>query len=197
MLPQQNIFTPIMMKTMLEENSTTTPPPPSSEHMPRAASIKVRQSEYKDVLKKRAMDNLVEKRQQLRDVMRDPLHYQSLNFHDEYVQSCKLELERILRQEKGTMTDDEYNNLLWELEQEIEKELKEEEEEFLKEYEEQQRMEAQDMEELINFYEKSVFLCPFCKKNYLHETKHSLFCKCGLRIPTSVRFYFDLLINIL
>ena len=75
-----------------------------------------------------------------------------------------------------------------ELGKEIEKEVKEEEEEYLKQLEEEETLEADDLEQLINYYEKSVFLCPLCKKNHLLETKHSLFCKCGLRVPTSVRF---------
>ncbi|KAF0972487.1 hypothetical protein FDP41_009390 [Naegleria fowleri] len=164
-------------------------------NLPREASIKVRKTEYKQVLKARAMENLKDKRKLLRDQVRDPFaaHHQvgsssSLEFnpYDEYMNACRLELERLMAEDKGSMTDDEYNELLWELQQEIENEFQEEDEEQLREYEEQQRLEAQDMDELINFYEKSVFLCPVCKKNNLHETKHSLCCKCGLRIPTSL-----------
>lgn len=198
-------------KKMFPNDRPTFPQPPlqlgsSSErndssirsNLPREASIKVRKTEYKQVLKARAMENLKDKRKLLRDQVRDPFaaHHQvgsssSLEFnpYDEYMNACRLELERLMAEDKGSMTDDEYNELLWELQQEIENEFQEEDEEQLREYEEQQRLEAQDMDELINFYEKSVFLCPVCKKNNLHETKHSLCCKCGLRIPTSVRFY--------
>ena len=162
----------------------------SNNHL-REASIKVKKSEYKNLIKQRAIQNVKEKRRQLQDLIRDPFSNSNNNelaIHDEYIKACKLELERMLSEEKGSMSDDQYFELLVELGNEIEKEVKEEEEEYLKQLEEEETLEADDLEQLINYYEKSVFLCPLCKKNHLLETKHSLFCKCGLRVPTSVRF---------
>lgn len=163
----------------------------NSYHLPRSASIKVKKGEYKDVIKKRTMENLKRRRKELRDMIRDPtLQFQHDEQYQEYINICKKELEDMLSREKGDMTDDEYFELLLEMEREIENEIRKEEEELIAEYELNQQMEALDMEELIDFYEKSVFLCPLCRKNPLLETKHSLFCKCGLRVPTSVRFDF-------
>jgi len=143
------------------------------------------------VIKKRTMENLKRRRKELRDMIRDPtLQFQHDEQYQEYINICKKELEDMLSREKGDMTDDEYFELLLEMEREIENEIRKEEEELIAEYELNQQMEALDMEELIDFYEKSVFLCPLCRKNPLLETKHSLFCKCGLRVPTSVRFDF-------
>ncbi|EFC49338.1 hypothetical protein NAEGRDRAFT_78154 [Naegleria gruberi] len=166
-----------------------------NHHLSREASIKVKKTEYKNIIKKRAIENVKEKRRQLQNMIRDPFsnsNDENLALHDEYIQACKTEMERIFAEEKGSMSDDEYFDLLVQIGNEIENEWREEEENHLKQFEEEEALEAEDLQQLIDYYEKSVYLCPLCKKNHLLETKHSLFCKCGLRVPTSVCVFLNL-----
>ncbi|KAL9654651.1 hypothetical protein ABK040_006713 [Willaertia magna] len=151
----------------------------------RPSSIKEQRSFYKDVIRRRAFENVKEKRQKLLESIREHEKDVCAELFEKYTKECKEELERLLIQEKGNMDEDEYMDLLIEIGNEIEEEIKKEEEELLlKEFEENEKIESEDLQELIDYFEKSVFLCPICKKNRLLETKHSLFCKCGLRIPT-------------
>jgi len=104
----------------------------------------------------------------------------------------KTTLQEVVKEEikNKELTEEEFIDLCLSIEEEIEQELRLEEEGILKAYEEQEIYEMEELEhykkELFSIQDPHFVICPSCQSNRLFSTKHSIFCKCGLRINTQV-----------